>query len=81
MLKPASVALYITLLDIANRASHEGGVLTTIAVDNERLMKMSGIGNKKTLAAHRKELVTNGFIRYTRGSRGISGRYRLVKLY
>ena len=81
VLKPVATALYFALLDVANHADHLQGVRQTIAVDNDRLMRLSGIGNKKTLVAHREELVENGFIEYRKGTHGRTGTYRLVRLY
>ena len=80
-LKPTAVALYFTLLDIANRASFDGGVIPSFHVDNERLLKLSGIANLRTLRLHRNELVNAGFISYHKGARGQPSLYRLFKLY
>ena len=80
-LKPQAVALYIALLDVANQASFAGGVTNTISIDNNRLLQLSAIGNKKTLALHRQALVDNGFIDYTQGGQGKVGAYRIIKLY
>ena len=84
-LKASAIALYMTLLGIANAASHEGGVNQTVTVDNKRLMSAAGIGSNHTLAAYRKELIEQGLIVYKKGGlkndKRVSGEYTLVKLY
>lgn len=81
VLKPTAVAIYVTLLDVANRAGNHAGIRQTIAVDNDRLMRLAGIANKKTLGEHRKTLVANRFIDYKRGGRGAPSTYTLLRLY
>ena len=85
-LKSADIAIYVALLGIANDSSHEGGINQTVSVDNERLMKLAGIGSEKTLVAHRDALQRLGFISYVSGGAfvngiRISGKYTLIKLY
>lgn len=85
-LKASAIALYYALLELANEASHEGGVCQTIRVDNERLMKRAGLGSERTLIIQRKALQEEGLIEYEAGGffvegKRIPGKYRLVKLY
>ena len=81
VLKPAAIAIYIALLDVANRAGNHAGLRQTVAVDNDRLMRLAGIANKKTLGEHRRALVANRFIDYKKGGRGTPGTYTLLRLY
>ena len=86
VLKPAAIALYVSIFSLANESSHADGVNQSVRADNERLMTLSGIGNKRTLMTQRKSLVDAGFIKYEKGGRGIEGRrqpgtYTIVKLY
>ena len=84
-LKPSAIALYLSVFAVANEAGN-GGVLQSVRIDNERLMKMSGIGTKHTLFLHRQILCELGFIEYEKGGQfvdglRISGKYSLIKLY
>ena len=86
LLKPPAISIYVTLLDLANRASFSGGVTSSISVDNERLMRLSGIGSKQTLIEHRNILIRHGFISYSSGGhfvdgKRVSGCYTIIKLY
>lgn len=86
-LKPAAIALYTALFHVANAASCSGGVDPNVRVDNRRLLKLTGIGNEKTLAIRRNELIERGFIEYQAGGNydaegnRLSGLYHIVKLY
>ena len=86
ILKPAAIALYVSIFSLANESSHADGVNQSVSADNQRLMNLSGISNKRTLMTQRKSLVDAGFIKYEKGGRGIegrrqSGKYTIVKLY
>ena len=85
-LKATAIALYYTLLEVANEASHEGGACRSIRIDNARLMKLAGIGSERTLVIQRKALQERGFIEYEAGGKfvegkRIPGKYKLIQLY
>lgn len=85
-LNHSAIALYNALLHVANESSYEGGINQTFTVDNERLMKLAGIGSKNTLNLQRKALCERGLIKYVCGGRFEKGRrtvgkYELIKLY
>ena len=69
--------LYYSLLHCINKLHWKENV----QIANNTLMQLINTTNDDVLSRARKELVEKGYIKYSKGRKGIAGKYNLVKLY
>jgi len=73
-LNPSSQLLWYKLVSIFNRCGWE----EWIAVDNLRLMSLTGIKREATFIKIRNKLIQNRLIKYEKGVKGSPSKYKLV---
>ncbi len=73
-LNPSSQLLWYKLVSIFNRCGWE----EWIAVDNLRLMSLTGIKREATFIKVRNKLIQNGLIKYEKGVKGSPSKYKLI---